>query len=231
MVTTYTPVTYRFTLEELNIEVEPIYKLMGFDPDDVHEPFPEMIQNELAILAPYCNIQGGYVLVEPVELQDKTIIINGVTFEVGKKVTRYLKNSQRMALFTCTAGEGISARSKQFMDNGDMLEGYITDVIGSVIVETAMDRIHNYIKNEYSLMGENTTNRYSPGYCNWSVGEQFKLFSFLPDNFCNVSLSESALMHPIKSVSGFIGLGTDVKFIEYLCDNCNSTNCIYRNLK
>ncbi|MCK7538940.1 MAG: hypothetical protein MZV63_52410 [Marinilabiliales bacterium] len=46
------------------------------------------------------------------------------------------------------------------------------------------------------------TNRFSPGYCGWDVAEQHKLFSFFKDNFCGITLTESALMNPVKSVSG-----------------------------
>ena len=55
----------------------------------------------------------------------------------------------------------------------------------------------------------NSTNRYSPGYCGWHVSEQHKFFAFLPQNYCGIELSDSALMKPVKSVSAIIGIGKD----------------------
>jgi hypothetical protein len=72
------------------------------------------------------------------------------------------------------------------------------------------------------------TNRYSPGYCDWNVGEQHKLFSFFPDNYCGIRLTPSALMDPVKSVSGIIGIGENVKRNDYTCRVCDMKDCIYR---
>ncbi|MDR2914435.1 MAG: hypothetical protein LBV74_06355, partial [Tannerella sp.] len=74
------------------------------------------------------------------------------------------------------------------------------------------------------------TNRYSPGYCNWSLQEQQKLFHLLGDKPVNVTLSSSCLMQPIKSVSGIIGVGRNVKEKAYGCTVCNNKDCIYRKI-
>jgi len=79
--------------------------------------------------------------------------------------------------------------------------------------------------------GKMITNRFSPGYCGWDVAEQHKLFGFFKDNFCGITLTESALMKPVKSVSGIIGIGRDVKYAPYQCHACEDKNCIYRNRK
>jgi hypothetical protein len=60
------------------------------------------------------------------------------------------------------------------------------------------------------------------------VAEQHALFALLPPQFCGISLGESALMHPVKSVSGIIGVGPEVKYSDYLCDVCNVSDCTYR---
>ncbi|MFN2335640.1 MAG: hypothetical protein ABR560_01615, partial [Bacteroidales bacterium] len=58
-----------------------------------------------------------------------------------------------------------------------------------------------------------------------------KLFSFFKDNFCAITLTDSALMNPVKSVSGLIGIGRDVRYTSYQCHICDNKNCIYRNRK
>jgi cobalamin-dependent methionine synthase I len=75
------------------------------------------------------------------------------------------------------------------------------------------------------------TNRYSPGYCDWPVKDQQKLFSFFPEKFCGIRLSESSLMYPIKSLSGMIGIGSLVSYQLYPCDSCKDENCQYRKLR
>ena len=79
--------------------------------------------------------------------------------------------------------------------------------------------------------GCNITNRYSPGYCGWDVAQQKELFSLFTSVFDFVRLGDSCLMNPIKSVSGIIGIGKDVKYNNYTCRICDSHNCLYKNLK
>ena len=117
------------------------------------------------------------------------------------------------------------------MKEGDLLRGYVYDVIGSEVVEGAADRIQEVLKRTEGAKGKNISNRFSPGYCGWDVADQHKLFSFFKDNFCGITLTESALMNPIKSVSGLIGIGRDVKYSPYQCHLCDSKNCIYHNRK
>jgi len=105
------------------------------------------------------------------------------------------------------------------------------DVIGSSIVEAAMDLIHDDLENKMKDARLGITNRYSPGYCGWDVVEQQKLFGLLPQGFCGVSLSASSLMTPIKSISGIIGIGINAKRRAYTCNLCDDKNCLYRNKK
>jgi hypothetical protein len=87
------------------------------------------------------------------------------------------------------------------------------------------------LKEEMERNSLNITNRYSPGYCGWKVAEQQKLFKMFPADFCNISLTESMMMDPVKSISGIIGVGKDVIYNPYTCNLCNSSNCLYKNLK
>jgi hypothetical protein len=79
--------------------------------------------------------------------------------------------------------------------------------------------------------GMKITNRYSPGYCGWDVSEQHKLFRLIPDNFCGIRLTESALMDPVKSNSGIIGIGESVKMNPYTCSLCDLKECAYRKVR
>lgn len=108
---------------------------------------------------------------------------------------------------------------------------YVLDVIGSVIVEKAMDEIQKKLEDDMKLNGLGISDRFSPGYCDWNVSDQHKLFRLLPENFCGIRLSESSLMNPIKSVSGIIGLGENLKQLGYQCHWCNDPNCIYGKTK
>ena len=112
------------------------------------------------------------------------------------------------------------------MDKGKMLEGFLLDHVASEIVEQAADLIEKKLSTIVQPMSWEITNRYSPGYCDWSVAEQHKLFSFFPQRVCGIELTNSALMVPVKSVSGVIG--PDVKREACECSVCDMADCYRR---
>ena len=221
---------YKIELDNLNISKSQIERAMGFEPGNSPNPFPGLINEVLDIANTYCSIEGGYVVKEDIRfnLKNHILIVGIVDFSVQKIVINQVRKSEKVALFVCTAGPEIGEWSKQLMSEGETLKGYIIDVVGSEIVESAMDSIQNSLEEEMKHQGLFITNRYSPGYCGWNVSEQQKLFTFFPDGFCGVKLSDTSLMYPIKSVSGIIGIGKDVEKNNYPCKLCDDKNCIYR---
>jgi hypothetical protein len=222
---------FKFALPELNLNVSQIESIMGFKQGESQEIISDLISEVLKESEAICNIKTEYRIFPDIHFTDieKTIEINHLVFHIKKIVYGQIKKSDSIAVFLCTAGEGIGIRSRKAMEEGDLLTGYIYDVVGSKIVESAADLMQNELEKTAISSGKKITNRYSPGYCGWDVAEQHKLFQLVPSNFCGIRLTESALMDPIKSVSGIIGIGENVKFNPYTCNLCNSKNCIYRN--
>lgn len=223
---------FAYSFNELDITIGLVEEAMGYYSGQSPEPFPDMIAFALEQCDKLCSIQGS-LLVSDNFLIDKTgsFHFEGVTFNVGKKIARQLRNADGGALFICTAGAGIGERSKELMSAGDLIEGYILDVIGSVTVEAAIDRFQDSFEYELVNKGYKMANRYSPGYCGWALSEQKQFFALFPENHCGIKLSDSCLMNPIKSVSGVIGFGTNVKKTAYECQMCELETCIYRKIR
>ena len=120
--------------------------------------------------------------------------------------------------------------SKELYKSGDSVLAYLIDSIASETVEMAMDIIQDKLADQMKQKKMHITNRFSPGYCGWKLSEQKELFSLLPEGFCGISLNPSFLMVPIKSVSGIIGIGKDVKNNVYPCKLCDMKDCIKRRI-
>lgn len=224
---------FQFTFDELDIVPEDLIELLGFEDGIVPEPFPEIIQQTINDAPQFCNIKGGYKIFDTVKInvEQESINIEDQIFFPTKIVTSQLKDSTSAALFICTAGANISIHANELIAQGDPMLGYIFDVIGSITVEKTIEKIQKKLELELIKTGLNISDRYSPGYCEWSVAEQQYLFKLMPNNFCGVSLSDSSLMNPIKSVSGIIGIGTALKQKGYQCHWCTDKNCIYGRIK
>lgn len=216
--------------EDVKIDLKDIRFILGYSEAKMPAHFEEMINEIISQVPQKCNIRAGYKILNIEKNNRKDdLLIGGVFFKTDRIVASELKESDEAALFVCSIGSAMEKWSKELMFSGDAIRGYFVDVVASSAMEAVANILHDQIKKHMSNKGLNVTNRYSPGYCNWAVSEQHLLFSLLPKNFCGVSLTESALMTPIKSVSGIIGIGSKVKFRDYLCDGCNQKNCTYRS--
>lgn len=224
---------FQYSFKDLGIKISDIEYLLGYTEGSDREMVQNLIEESMGEAAEVCNIRAEYRILKNIILDDrtKTIIINDLKFDLQKIIFNQMKKSESVAVYLSTAGEGIGKRSREIMMGGDPLKGYILDIIGSLTVDAASDLMQNDLAASLVQSGIKITNRYSPGHCGWSVADQHKLFMLMPDNFCGISLTESALMEPIKSTSGFIGIGEHVRYYNYICSYCDRKDCAYRELQ
>ena len=225
--------TLNIDFKDLKLDSSMIETVLGYKDGEDSEFVTGLIEETLKESEAISKIKAQYTVFEDVRFDDnaKSVEINNIKFRIKKIVFGQIKKSDSVAIFLCTAGEEIGIRSRKAMLERDFLKGYIYDVIGSEIVEAAADLLQNDLEKNMLGKGKKITNRYSPGYCSWDVAEQHKLFQLIPDNFCGIRLTPSALMNPVKSISGFIGIGKDVRNNPYTCRLCNQRDCVYRNIK
>jgi hypothetical protein len=225
--------TLKFYFTDLNLRANKIEKVLGYNEGDDRVFVIDLIEELLIESKKICSVKAQYSVFNDVSFDNdsRSVKIRDINFQIKKVVFGQIKKSDSVALFLCTAGDEIGIRSRKAMQERDFLKGYIYDVIGSEIVEAAADLMQESLEKAAASSGLKITNRYSPGYCGWDVVEQHKLFQLIPDNFCGIRLTESALMSPEKSISGIIGIGRDVNSNPYTCSICDMKDCIYRKVK
>lgn len=205
--------------EDLGISPTELYEQMGYRktvPDEA------TVRETRAILAEVKDfLRPRFCFFVQRELPD---------FAIGKIIARQLKGSVAYALFICTAGEEYGQYQERLKEQGDMVSIFIADALGSVIAEKTADLMERSLQESIDKLGWHHTNRFSPGYCGWHVSQQQLLFPLFKGDTCGVSLTESSLMLPIKSVSGLIGLGPGVRHLDYTCGLCDFQQCYKRRL-
>jgi hypothetical protein len=225
--------TFLYEFKDLNIDLNQIEKVLGYGEGDDREIVNSVVNEILSDPELLLNIRAEYRIFDNIEFVDidKSLNINDINFQIHKLIYRQLKKTDSLVIFLITAGEEIGIRTRKAMSAGDPLTGYIYDIIGSIIVDAAADLMQSELEKTILLSGKKITNRYSPGYCGWDVSEQHKLFRLVPENYCGIRLTDSALMDPVKSISGIIGIGKNVKYNPSTCSLCDMKNCAFRELK
>ena len=207
------------TYHDLRITPADVYEQMGYhdaEPDEVIKAELTRIVNEVS---QWLRPRFSYfvVSVQP-------------PFDMGNIILRQLRGSEAYALFICTAGVEYEAYQQRLKEQGDMVRVFIADALGSVIAEKCADQMERHLQESIDKLGWHHTNRFSPGYCGWHVSQQQLLFPLFDGHTCGVRLTDSSLMLPIKSVSGLIGLGKEVRRLDYTCGLCNFDKCYKRSI-
>jgi hypothetical protein len=148
-------------------------------------------------------------------------------------VAEIYPRANHLALMAVTVGAEVSTRISQLFEARDFALASILDAAASEGAERAADLVQAHWEELLSarLGGEHDMRllRYSPGYCGWHISGQKALFAALRPQEIGISLSESFLMVPIKSVSAVIvaGPGEIHEFaMEYgFCAACQTKAC------
>ena len=217
------------TLSDLDINKQEIYLSMGYMNTMPEIDILFMIDQIYAEIDKICKPQYIYNVYSGNTLDTVSITIDNIKFKTGKIITHYLEGMEKCCVFATTAGIEYDAYKKQLRKKGEILEEYIADAIGSVIAEACVNNIAGELAEK--MDGSICTYPYSPGYCNWKLAEQQLLFSLLPDAPCGIRLTESCLMLPIKSTTGIIGIGKNIKRKAYACNICENKTCFKRREK
>ncbi|MBN1187800.1 MAG: hypothetical protein JXB49_36340 [Bacteroidales bacterium] len=220
-------------IQDIPIKKENIERLLGYDESDQEPMVSEIIEKYLEKLPEMIDPMAGYVIKHITDINPKMGIleVEGKTFTIKRIIASQLKGADHIAAFICTIGNNLEKQSRELMDRGEALEGYILDLIGSEAAEGIAGYLHKNVEQLSLFNRLQVTNRFSPGYCGWDVKEQTLLFDLFENPCCGITLNSSSLMNPIKSVSGIIGIGPSVKFAPYSCSKCDDEHCIYRNRK
>ncbi len=214
------------------IDPKEIAKLLGDQAELIDEHTGRLIEQYIARTLDLSSPSGAYVLADALESKSTRVIkASGITFNSGKIIHRMLKHSKSYAFFLVTGGPEPEKLARALISEGNYLEGYLVDLVASALVDLAADHLQEQLRNRVQSEGNQITNRYSPGYCGWDVEEQQKLFSLFPGGCCGISLSASSLMNPVKSISGIIGIGADVRYRDYTCELCSMKDCHFRRVR
>ncbi|KJS23571.1 MAG: hypothetical protein VR72_00170 [Clostridiaceae bacterium BRH_c20a] len=145
------------------------------------------------------------------------VIVDGIT--LTSRVLRVnLNDAYRIFPYVATSGVEIEEWSKGIED---MLEKFWVDAIKEMALRVAIQTFLQHFKeNSY---GGNTSSMNPGSLQDWPIQEQSKLFAILgKPELVGVNLSQSSLMYPIKSVSGF-RFPTEVNFEN--CQLCSREKC------
>jgi hypothetical protein len=160
-----------------------------------------------------------------VELRsDGGVTIGGVHWK-SKVLRKHLEHVGRVFAYVVTAGSELEEKTQAYPE---ALEKYYLDEIGTLAVVKGRDYLKEHLQSRFRIEGLSTL---GPGQlADWPLEAQRPLFSLLGDvhHSVGVSLTDSLMMRPAKSLSGLF-FPTETTF--FACQLCPREVCPSRKAK
>lgn len=209
-----------------------VLQQLGMPPDaHVSERTEQVYQAALELLT--TSVAPAGVLAEVSAEEFDTIYRGDGRNEPETPVAAIFPRAEHLALFAVTLGPGIGEALTRCFSAQDFALAYTLDAMASVAADTAAEVTERRYEDALHARGWATPDaaalRYSPGYCGWDLTGQRKLFAGLRPGTIGLTLTDSCLMQPLKSVSGVILAGprTIHRFPPTydFCHRCQTRTC------
>jgi hypothetical protein len=153
---------------------------------------------------------------------------NGLALK-SPTLARIMRHATEACCFVATLGGRIDREIEKLMKARKFSEAYLLDAAGSLAIEDAVESFCHDRQTSFQLQGMTTTMRFSPGYCDCPVSEQQALFRLVSADSIGVTLSDTSMMQPRKTISGLFGVVPRRNMPLYSayspCKDCSRRTC------
>lgn len=145
----------------------------------------------------------------------------------GNVVQSHLAGATRVVFLAATIGEAVEAAVTRHFDEGRYAHSVLLDAAATAAVEQVCDASEAMLRPQFAKEGFAMRWRFSPGYGDWDIHAQPELLRLTQAESIGISLTESLMLRPRKSVTAVIGLvrGGDDKELPKGCAVCLKLDC------
>jgi hypothetical protein len=219
-----------FTDVPLAIDPAEVLRFQGYKAGrdvpsaDVRALFDEALAEGRRLMTPRAVARWAHARgpsQDELDVEGERLCIPGIGARWGKV--------EHVAAAVCTIGEALEERVRELWDARELPLASMLDSVGSGAVESLAEYVNDLLCQQ-GLPTLRVTNRISPGYGDWDVAEQRRLFRLCPGDAIGVALNEACVMRPGKSISLLVGAGADARVDHYFsqCARCWMRDCAYR---
>ena len=216
----------------VEIDADALLKLAGYSdkrpaPPRLVRVAEQTIERARVLARP----RGIYEVHETTGTEDGAVALGTGRFS-GKILARVLEGSDLAAVYAVTLGPDLDGEASRLSAAGDVLSSVLMDSAGSLILgRAAVAFVGKIYDAEASPRGYSVTPPFGPGQCRWDLAEQRVLFDLIVPSRIGITLTDTYLMIPKKSVSGILGVGKPgAIFTKTPCQICSRKDCPGRSM-
>lgn len=123
----------------------------------------------------------------------------------GAHMLKLLADCGFATLLVCTIGPKLENEVERLQNGGELTEAFTLEMVGGWMADYMAGRVDERIARGITRAGYDRTMRFSPGYGDWGLENQPQVLKLAEAERIGVSLTETNIMIPRKSVSAVIG--------------------------
>lgn len=143
----------------------------------------------------------------------------------GTKIGKHLAGCDKVILLAVTVGDDIEDMVTKRFSDGEYASSVLLDAAATTAVEQLADGMERAIKPKMAAQGYGMRWRFSPGYGDWPLDQQPELIRLTRCETIGITLSESKMLVPRKSVTAIIGLYKEEKHTTPEADAHEARGC------
>lgn len=139
-------------------------------------------------------------------VQEDTVFLRkfNISFK-SKNIIKILNGKSLIYIMACTLGEELG---RHVSESDNVSDAFILDAIGSETVEVLANNVNRIIRQDAEMHGlPSLSMRFSPGYGDLNLNLQKDLLSIVNAQEIGITLTQTGLMYPQKSITALIGAG------------------------
>ncbi len=213
---------------DIEIDKKQVYHYIGYEDDHkLSARISSLVDDYAKHAHQLINPLYSYIIKDVEWARGSIAFVEDSIIFKSQVVVQLLEQCQQVAIFLVTIGKYLEETAWKLARDGLVLQATVLDAVGSDAVEKAADGVQDKIQAIAGTEGLITSRRFSPGYCDWDIGQQRMLFHALAGHTSGVRLTGECLMIPQKSISGIVGIGSPNGNVENYnpCEFCNKQDC------
>lgn len=154
-----------------------------------------------------CQPRGSWILLNITGSDKSSIFFEGGFTIHSDSIAKLLAHSESAVFMGATVGMGIVDMASEAVEKGDGSSAIIYDAVGSETAEAAIDWLNRFVGSELRRRGKVLTPmRFSAGYGDFLLENQRLFYELLDLKRFGVSLTESSIFIPEKTVTAIAGV-------------------------
>jgi hypothetical protein len=213
------------------LDLDLVLRSQGGEPARARPPLRElaiaMTERARILLTPAV----AYEIFDVQEVRHERLVISPRVSLRSPRLISALGGAQQIAVAVCSIGPKLEEAVRAMFAAGQAVEATVLDGVGSAAVEELSQRVCRMFEDIARERGLTTSGPHSPGELDWPLEAQRDLFDLAPAEEIGVTLMDSYLMYPLKSLSMVVGIGQNLT-TGSPCELCSLTDvCRYRERK